>query len=1330
MLSEISGTQLPDAPWGEVVLDIVLDYYDGPRLLLRRNRSEQLFLAWWSDSHESIERWIYLPVSESRLRQILSGEIPSFDALHDPEDGFVYVIDTDIHTEANVQTIMTVASALPRDAMPLLGARLNIPVPAEVSDAPTTGENGHFSAGGEGGVRDGSSMAQDTPVQNSPTNILHATTDPALLTRLKQMLGSATRADIAVGYFFVSGFSAVADELARLGKIRILVGRTDRETLEAIALGLQQQQALQARLDADATIRRSHWQAVTQNAVDNIVAGVSALSQTDDSQQSVARLRDLITAGFLEVRAYPRGLLHAKAYLCWYDSHAEPGAAIVGSSNFTLAGFTGNTELNVRVTGDAEMAELSRWFDDLWADSEDISEALTAELNRSWALAQIPPYHVYLKALYELYGSGVSDDPELPLSTGPVQLANFQLDAVRWGLSTIDRYGGCYIGDVVGLGKTYIGAELLRQLMQSYNREGNPLIICPARLVPMWEQVNETYQLGAEVVSQNVVAPPPDAEFDEELGRYVDPSLNGAGVVLAERYPNRGPVLVDEAHNFRNINRRSEGLRHYLESDDHKVILLSATPQNLGPRDIYRQLRFFLDETEHGLNIEPLGLEDYFRSAERWHRYRMEHEDYRKDLLQWQKSPQHSPRPSEPSRPTTPLASVEQVLTPVFIRRRRKDLRELYGDTATIDGQPVQFPTPVLNNLEYRLDRVYEKAGPFEDLQRLLKRFKAARYRANEYLKPEAHGKREYQDLLRAKGRIAGLMRALLLKRLESSIEAFRSTLNVLIGSNRNFKEALEARYVPIGNTATRILAGSEFDAEELLEVLVQEEERRQQPQARSNLLHSTDDFDVTPWFDDLDADHDTLSEIERRIRNIGSDDDDKLHTLRLFLDKPEVKRGKVLIFSESETTIDYLYGELNSNGKNPSMAKLSGSNSDRAVNIVQRFSPKSNMVSNGRRPTDEIRVLFATDVVSEGQNLQDCARVLNYDLHWNPVRMIQRFGRIDRIGTEHSEIYLHNMWPDLEVDEDISLTDRLGNRIQMFHDLIGLDSQLLSDNERLNNADMYRIYDSKEMPDQDDGLDEVAASQRAQSLLQRIQGDDPDLWKTITGLPDGIRSALSVQASPIDRVDERYAQAPLMTHGAQLPMSASEAVDLSPFDEPRLGETLVLLEAGGVNGCYAVGSNLQPRVITPAQLISAAECLPDTPSAELPPDTNQRVTAAFGAFQQEVSRRLGSARRPSDTRNRRYLSRHLSIAAEQAIEEGSESQSIVTLRRIFLGDLPAQVESYLTEIRRLQLSGPALLIRLQALRERFRLTVPENIEQTTLTPQVIRIVCSDGLTD
>ena len=266
-------------------------------------------------------------------------------------------------------------------------------------------------------------------------------------------------------------------------------------------------------------------------------------------------------------------------------------------------------------------------------------------------------------------------------------------------------------------------------------------------------------------------------------------------------------------------------------------------------------------------------------------------------------------------------------------------------------------------------------------------------------------------------------------------------------------------------------------------------------------------------------------------------------------------------------------------------------------------------------------------------------------------------------------------------------------------------------------------------MPDEDDVLDEVAASQRAQALLQRIQTNDPSLWNTIVDLPDGIRSALTIQTPGVDREDYRYAQVPLMTPGAQLPMSASqEHPDLSPFDDPRPGETLVLLEAKGVNGSYAVGSDLQPRSITPAQFISAAECLPDTPLAGLPPDTNERVTAAFDAFQHQVSRRLGSARRRSDTRNRRYLSRHLSMALDQAMEEGSDPKSIITLRSIFLGELPSRVESHLTEIRSLQLTGSALLTRLQALRERYRLAVPESTDQGAPTPSVIRIVCSDGL--
>ena len=638
-------------------------------------------------------------------------------------------------------------------------------------------------------------------------DILHASTEPDLLTRLKDMLSSADRADIAVGYFFISGFAAVSEELMRLKKTRILVGRTDRPTLEAVAAGLYQSRPIQAHLDSIRTIPRRQRQQAADEARTAISDSVGAMPQTDESEAALNKLQGLVKSGLLEVRTYPKEFLHAKAYLCWYEGHAEPGAAIVGSSNFTLAGFVGNTELNVRVTGDVEMETLREWFENLWDDSIDISDQVAQVLTDSWAIKRYPPYLIYLKALYELYGDELDSGEPLPLEPARQEdLANFQLDAVRRGLDMIRNHGGCYIADVVGLGKTFIGAELLRQLRQSYPRDGNPLILCPAGLVPMWEQFNRRYQLGAEVLSHSrIAAPPSTGAFNPETEEYEDVRRGTArGSSWLTCIPHYGPVLVDEAHAFRNDNQRSRGLRDYLERGDHKVILLSATPQNLGPRDIYRQISLFMDETDHGLPIEPLALEDYFASAARWQEYRKAVDGYAGLLAEYLKNGREGERPPEPTQPNTPPADVSEVLTPIFIRRRRKDIREIYGDTATIREEPIAFPEPRLENLNYRLDHVYAKAGNFTDLLTTMGQHRGVRYNPTEYLKAQHRNKQEYSGLFRARGRIAGMIKALMVKRLESSIEAFRSTLGSLTQSNRNFRAALDAGYVPVGSIATQ----------------------------------------------------------------------------------------------------------------------------------------------------------------------------------------------------------------------------------------------------------------------------------------------------------------------------------------------------------------------------------------------------------------------------------------------------------------------------------------------------------------------------------------------
>lgn len=1164
-------------------------------------------------------------------------------------------------------------------------------------------------------------------------DILHRTTEPPLLKRLQEMLAASQRADIAVGYFFVSGFEAVAGQLSAVDEVRLLVGRTDRETLEAIALGLQQVEAVRQQTQLDATIRRSERLALARQSIETIGEGVGRLHQTAGTEAAVRRLRDLVASGQIKVRAYLRERLHAKAYICWYRPGPEPGAAVVGSSNFTLAGLEGNTELNVRVTGDANMRTLRDWFDALWADSEDIAAELVVELNRSWPVAETPPYHVYLKALYELYRDETGLPPlEAPSREAPA-LTPFQLDAVRRGLAVLDRHGGVVIGDVVGLGKSYIGAELLRQLRFT---DGDPLIICPSGLQPMWEKYSEQFGIAAEVVSMSSIVPPPSLDEDEE---EADTGSVG-GVNLLEQYPRRGPVLIDESHNFRNPRaRRHRAIAAYLAGGEHKTILMTATPQNLGPLDIYQQLRLFLDDLEHGLRLEPLHLEEFFHAVRAWYSYRMEHENWKQESNTWKH--QRAERaasgvtrglgaePVEPSPPSVPQARIEQVLVPVLIRRRRKDIIELYGSEIEINGQKLHFPEPHLENVAYNLSQVYRRAGRLDELQALLKQHKGARYAAASYLTDTARGLDRYRDLRRARNRVADLVKALLWKRLESSVPAFRSTIETLIRSNEHFQEALRSGFAPIGQTATRLLAGESFDADDLLEALQQEEVRRRG--ARSALVNPVSDFEADRWLADLESDLAILRDVRDRVGRVSTADDDKLRVLKAFMARPEVVEGKVLIFSESQDTVNYLYAELNPGERDQSIAKVSGATHDAQFqNILKRFAPAANLKRGERMPGPEIRVVIATDRLSEGQNLQDCNRVLNYDLHWNPVRMIQRFGRVDRIGTTHEDIYLHNTWPDTDLDVTLNLTDRLHRRIQAFHDLIGLDSRLLSQRERLNPRAMYRIYVKQRLPDEDDVVDEIAAAQRGIAILQQLQNDDPELWDMVTKLPDGIRSARAA-AREAATADEEDAFVSEVEQTAEYQLSLEEARPESAaslFAPPARGDSVVFLKQGDVIAPYAVASELQPRSITAAQMLAALECAADEPPQPLPADANERVMAAFHEFSRDVSQRLGRARRPRDTRLRRYLTRQFRQLREAHSDDTDELRRLSVLQDIFLGPLPAYILAEADEARNMRLQGATLVRRLEALRARHRLNPPDQEGQQPDKPEAMRIVCSEAL--
>ena len=290
--------------------------------------------------------------------------------------------------------------------------------------------------------------------------------------------------DIAVGYFYLSGFARVADLLAtRPGKVRILIGRTDTPTRAEIVAGYGPAESADGFHAAQS--RRDESNALGETT-SNVGRNAAFQPQDDAGEQGIKSLAQLIADGKIDVRAYVKDRMHAKAYIGYTGLVANPGTAIIGSANFSAAGFTGNTELNYPVTHGGDIAEIREWFERLWNESEPVSDKVVEQLRNSWPLAAPEPYLIYLKALYELYGDTLGEESPFGATEPPVDLTDYQRDAVDAGLAMLNKHGGCYVADVVGLGKTYIGAEILRRLYVAERDAGDPLVICPASLRPMW----------------------------------------------------------------------------------------------------------------------------------------------------------------------------------------------------------------------------------------------------------------------------------------------------------------------------------------------------------------------------------------------------------------------------------------------------------------------------------------------------------------------------------------------------------------------------------------------------------------------------------------------------------------------------------------------------------------------------------------------------------------------------------------------------------------------------------------------------------------------------
>lgn len=1102
-----------------------------------------------------------------------------------------------------------------------------------------------------------------------------------LVDHINQILGSTDSGRFAVGYFFLSGLESIAKSLAHVKELRLLIGNTtNRETLEQLAEGYRRLELVTEAAEAQTYPKKTETKRMAEDTAANIRATIELMDQTDDAEATVKILVRLIEEKRLKVRVYTKGRMHAKAYIFTYgdvfdllgnkiDRH-EKGIAIVGSSNLTLSGVSHNTELNVMVQGNNNHDELAHWFDELWAESQDFDETLMHEMQQSWALAPVRPYDIYMKTLYALVKDRLEDEEDKDLLWDDEiarKLANFQRVAVKQAQQIIRDYRGAFVADVVGLGKSFIGAAIVKHFERTDH--ARPLIICPAPLVDMWDSYNEAYQLNANVLSMG----------------YLFESANGSGNILLDslKYKDRDFVLVDESHNFRYTDtQRYKLLQAYMAANpSRRCCLLTATPRNKSAWDVYGQIKLFHQDDKTDLPIDPPDLKQYFKLIEEGSRKLPDLLAHilirrtRNHILRWYGFDSETNQPVDPSRFRTD-----------YLEGKRRAYVE-------VGGKHQFFPRRELDTIEYSIEDTYQ--GLYQVLRGHLGKpqkctnnappklvsneLTFARYGLFRYVKEDKRKKEPYASLHRAGANLHGLVRVLLFKRFESSVYAFRETIKRLLGMHESFLAALEEGFVPAGEDAQKILYEPNLQEEaDLLDEL-----------RKVSTRYQTEDFNMRLLREHIEHDIAILQRILALVDPITPDKDAKLQVLLERLNDLPLREGKRLIFTQYADTARYLYDQINPGGRDEETEVIFSGDKSK-FRIVGRFSPNSNPEYKWGPNDVELDTVIATDVLSEGLNLQDCDKIINYDLHWNPVRLIQRFGRIDRIGTEHDVVFGFNFLPETGIERNLNLQQKLARRIAEIHETIGEDAAILDPTEKLNEEAMYAIYETKGgnlslFEDEEELVD----LNEAEEILRQLRKDNQAEYERIAALRDGIRTGK-----------------PALNRGMYVFCQAGRYQQLFLLDEK--GE---------------VASRDIPKVL------GMIKCGPDLSGQSLPNGYNAQVMHVKRLFSEEVKHRQAERDHAlSLSHGQRYVLKELRIYFGIVEDEDAKSDINVLERAFRSSRLTGAVKKELNQLRRNNVTGASLLKSLARLYQQHNLRDWIDRPPDSSDTPVPKVVCSEAL--
>lgn len=882
---------------------------------------------------------------------------------------------------------------------------------------------------------------------------------------LENILPETETARIAVGYFFISGLSTIIKPLKDTTKIQLLISNTtDKITAEALIEGFHSIEKTSSAVAKINHVNKDRKDQIRSDSKVNTKQSLEYMSQTTQEKTVVESLIEMIKTKQLEVRVYPKEKLHAKAYIFEpKNTKFAQGMGIVGSSNLSIAGISHNSELNLKTYNAPDVNQLLKWFDSLWEDGLDFTEDFALILQNSWAGKMYSPKEVFLKGAYLEYSERLEEQHEIdPIweQTFP-KLFPFQKDAVDQGLTLFELYGGIIIGDVVGLGKTYIGIALLKYLQR---HEYRPLIICPPPLIPMWEKFCEEYEVDAKVLSRGKLS-------QEKFEMYKD-----------YRYKSRDLVLIDESHHFRNSNSRQyENLQQFMQAQGARAILLTATPYSNKATDIKNQIMLFHHTPQ--TSIPPANetdLDKYFMQVKRGE------------------------------------ASLIDLLRNIMIRRTRRYVLKQWGQDdedgrryLLVGNERKYFPQRTMETERYDINKVYQRK--YNTIVKYLSRPKPdvnsktltlARYSLGLYLREEYKEIELYRELGSAGEKLITLIRSLLLKRMESSLDAFKHSIKHYINTHKIFLRLLEEKIIPIGDVSYKEMYEiAKSDPESIYEPETIEGFKKKM-QESGETKYKFEAFDIESLARDIQNDMEIFETVYGLIHGLTEKTDDKLHRLQSLLDK-EYSGKKILVFSEFADTTRYLDKHLRWTGKKEQIDSASGN----SVECARRFDPDNNPGADSLDKSEQTSLLISTDVLAEGVNLQAGQVVVNYDFHWNPTRLIQRAGRVDRIGSKNEYVIIHNFLLDENMEKDFRLEACVDAKIDSIQQIIGEDYKILKKDEEINEADLYAIYSRDESILEREEENPLEPSE-FENTLQDIKIKQPEFWEKLKSIPDGIRSS------------------------------------------------------------------------------------------------------------------------------------------------------------------------------------------------------------------------------